>query len=77
MVTPHASTETESTAAPHRSNGETRPELASLDPWYAYRGPVDPKFLELIGSQKDIYDALGGGEAFIKELRREPEEAQS
>jgi hypothetical protein len=74
MATPHASTETESTAA--HGHGETRPELALVDPWYAYRGPVDPKFLELIGSQKDIYDALGGGEAFIKELRREPEDAQ-
>jgi hypothetical protein len=81
MATQNASSQIESAAVPNasvpkRGNGETRPELALADPWYANRGLLNPKFLELEGTFKDVFDALGGGEAFIKELRREPEEKQ-
>jgi hypothetical protein len=76
MATPHASQETESASATGRGHGEARPELALVDPWYAYRGPLNPKILELEGTFKDIFDALGGGEAFLKELRSDPKESQ-
>jgi len=47
-------------------------------PWEAtYRGPLNLKFLALRGKYKDIFDALGGGDAFMAELRHDPEEPRS
>jgi hypothetical protein len=70
MATPHI---TEATAATPSSGADARPNPRGItDPWYQYRGPLNNKFLELIGSAKDVYESLGGGDAFLKELRREP-----
>jgi hypothetical protein len=60
---------------PPTSGADTRANPRGItDPWYQYRGPLNNKFLELRGSAKHIFEALGGGDAFIRELRREPEE---
>ena len=77
MATPHITEATAATAATPSSSADDRPNPRGItDPWYQYRGPLNPKILELVGIHEDIYRSLGGGESFLRELRRESEDEQ-